>query len=173
MPPSRLTSLLAALAALLFTACAAEEEPTPIFAEPTATVTPSPSAIPERETVREFLERWVEVERDMQNTGETTSYRALTDGCEPCDSFADQVDEFYLAGGFIQTEGQQITAVEREGKTNLAVTFNVQAEASPTEYRESADAQNKKLDGGSVTYRMHLKRENNDWRFLSYVQVAQ
>ena len=158
---------------LMLTACAAEDDPTPIFAEPTAPPDVTTTAQPEKETVEQFLDRWAEEGREMQNSGETASYRALTDDCEPCTSFADQVDEFYSAGGFIETEGQRITAVERDGKTNLAVAYNVRAETSPTEYRESSDTQNETLAGGTVLYRIHLKRENNDWRFLNYVLVAQ
>lgn len=77
-PAALLLSLGLALAGL--TACA-EEEPEPKFAdEPTAAATP----VEKKETAKEFIRRWAQVEREMQNTGDTTEYRAIAGACTSC-----------------------------------------------------------------------------------------
>lgn len=92
-PAALLLSLGLALTGL--TACA-EEEPEPKFAdEPTAAATP----VEKKETAKEFIRRWAQVQNEMQLQGDSTEYRRIAGRCEPCMVTADLIDEIYASGG--------------------------------------------------------------------------
>ena len=159
MPPSaRFVPLAATLAALLLTACAVEEEPAPIFTEPTATPTPSAEASPKKETVREFLERWAEAEHDYQTTGSSETYQQLVENCAPCEEFVTTVRRIHSAGGSVSTEPRTIGSVTRVANGQ----FHVDITNAPTTYTESDSAPPVHLDGGALLYLFRLTpRENS------------
>ncbi|QCC78266.1 hypothetical protein [Nocardioides daphniae] len=106
--------------ALLLTGCA-KDEPKPKFEEPAASPTPTPV----EETAEEFLERWARLDREMQNTGETEEYRAITPGCKACIAYADRVDKIYAAGGEIVAEGKTIQGSSALGTSQVLVSARI------------------------------------------------
>lgn len=167
---ARLTTALAT--ALLLTSCATEDEPVPIFEKSTAAPTPSKSPNPEKDPHRSpkaLIRHWNHLQNEMQ-LGDTKAWRELTPNCQTCIQAADQVDNFYTAGGFIQTDGRTIRSIENESGS----TYRVTLDSSSTEYRESAESEVKKLAGGQgVVYHVHLVRDGASWEFWDYAQVAQ
>lgn len=141
-----------AAAALLLTACATEEEPTPIFAEPIATVTPKAEPAPKKESVREFLERWAEAEHEYQTTGSADTYTPLVENCAPCDEFMTIVDRIHSAGGGVSTQPRTINSVKRVARGQ----FHVSITNEPTTYTESDGGPTVHLDGGTLPYLFHL-----------------
>lgn len=145
------------IAALLLTACAAEAEPEPKFAppEPSASPTAVADESPKKETVKQFLIRWAEAERDMQNTGETEFYLALSQGCAPCEAFAQDVTSFYENGGFIRTEAMEVERVERVRRSS---NYRVWATMPSAEYRESSTDPEETTQGGPRLYEFSVSR---------------
>lgn len=149
------------IGALLLTGCSTEE-PEPKIAE-----APSVASTPEKkETAEEFIRRWAEVERDMQNSGETADYRGITSGCEPCTSLADDMDDVYGAKGWVRTDGMSIAHVEKQPNR----TFKVVADISPTTYLTAEDGTEGSFTGGSVIYLVTLHRVSGEWQLVNLMK---
>lgn len=144
-----LASGLALVAAL--SACGGD--PAPRFeAEPSAeptTASPSASAEPEPWEERTddgavaFVEHWLGLFRDAENSGETAALRqASASNCESCTRFADEIDAIYRAGGAIESDGWALTSAGEPiptGRTSLSVPFDVKQ--SDQRIRETSDAE--------------------------------
>src|SRR3954463_3747301 len=72
----------------------------PISSAPTSSPTTQ-----ERETPEQFIRRWANAEKAMENTGDTAEYLALSHGCKACRQLADKVHDYYAAGGFVHWGG--------------------------------------------------------------------
>ena len=157
---ARLVSLLIALASLLLTSCATEDDPVPIFEEPSATPTPSAAANPTgKETVREFLERWADAEHEYQTTGNPKSYEAVVENCAPCDEFTSTIERIHAAGGSVSTDPRTIDDVTRLSPGQLQVEIT----NAPTRYTESVDGVPLELEGGTRTYLMHVSARRDSF----------
>ncbi|WP_101523496.1 hypothetical protein [Nocardioides houyundeii] len=151
---------LVCLLALLLGACA--EDPEPKIAAPSestsASASPSESvseaAPPADETPEEFIQRWVDTDREMQNTGDTEKLEQITSGCVPCGKTSTQVASFYAAGGFVEWGGMKIDRIEKVTR----LVYEVWGTSLPTRYKRSAEAQVERLPGGPTKYRVFLKR---------------
>ena len=142
---------------------------------PTPTSTSSePSPTQAVETPEEFVRRWVGVSNEMQNTGETKTYRSISRGCRPCMAVADQVEGYFEAGGYVKTGGWSITSMNlSKPGANGRVTATVEVESAPTEYKESADADAQTLEGGSVIELMTIEPLGESWLLTNLEQQAQ
>lgn len=163
-------ALLASMLALTALAGCAEKEPEPKFENAPTT---SPSAPPtaagtEKETVKEFLVRWAEVEAEMQNTGKTAEYLALSPGCEPCEILTDTVREIYKNDGFVRTQAMRIERVERIKKTQR---YQVWADLPPSVYRESASAPEKSFAGGPQGYLFFISPSGGSFLVGDYART--
>ena len=152
-------------AALLLFGCT--DDPEPRF-EPTTSPSPSgseTSAEPEAQTPEEFIREWFRVGTAMQNTGDTAAFRSLSDDCQPCETFADDVEEVYKAGGYISIESERLLDVKQLGSGD----YVVKVRSSPTEFRESSDAQVDSFPGGVNTYQVTLAERNGSWMLSDYL----
>lgn len=151
-----------------------EGDPEPKIS-PGSSVSPSPtasSAAPEEESPEAFIRRWAQLETEMQNTGDTSAYRAVTAACQPCTRTADLVDEFYSAGGFIRTDGRTVESLRRLGVAKDAVSYQVRMRSAPTEYKERADGELRTFPGGVSDYRVELVRKRSEWHVRDYAELA-
>src|SRR3954449_10077033 len=85
---------------LLLSACGGGDDSVadpPVSSAPTS----SPTASTGHESPEHFIRRFYATEMKMENSGRTSSYKALIDGCKPCSSLVKQVRSFYASGGFI------------------------------------------------------------------------
>jgi hypothetical protein len=155
-------------AALLLAACS--DDPEPRFA-PTEAPSPtesSSSTAPEAQSPEEFIREWVELDNQMTASGETDEFRAASVGCDPCNEYADQVEQIYGAGGFIRTDGRTVTSVE---KAELRGAYELRIESSPTKYKERAGGSVKSLPGGEATLRLVLRKRDGEWIVADEVQL--
>ena len=164
------------LAAPALAGCTGDDPQPKISPSPTASspASPSPtstSATPEAETPEAFIRRWAELETEMQNTGDTSAYRAVTRGCDACGRAADLVDQYYAAGGFIEFGGHSLSAIERVESAGGAV-FTVRDRTEPTKYKESADAPTKTFEGGVNRLQFTLRKVGPSWNVVELVQLA-
>lgn len=111
---------LAAVVPLLLAGCSDEAEPTPKIPEltsssPSPTATATESETPEAETAEDFIRRWVEAGDEMQVTGETAEYDAMSPKCTPCQAFIANVEDVYGNGGSADFSGSKIVQIKREG----------------------------------------------------------
>ncbi|WP_110238558.1 hypothetical protein [Nocardioides gilvus] len=164
-------SLVAVAMGLTLLVGCSGEQPEPKFAEEPTAEPPSPTvdAAPKKETVKEFLVRWAEVEREMQNTGKTEEYAALSAGCQPCEALVKRVEEIYANDGFIRTDGRLIQGVDEKGRNR----YSVKVAAAPTEYQSTAGAPVESLEGGESRYRIHLKRHQDSFVLAQLVEEGQ
>jgi hypothetical protein len=168
-------TLALALAVPLFLAgCSEKAEPTPKMPDPTeSSSTPSPteSSTAQAESAEDFIRRWVEVDRSMQNTGETDEYAKLSSKCKTCMSVAERVEGIFDAGGFVKTDGLRILkVVDQSGPVGRKV-FDVRVRSSPTVLKESEDGAEQRLPGGTLTYRMRLSPQA-PWQLVQLTQLA-
>ena len=167
----RLPAALALLLTLALAGCS--DDPEPRIADPTETPTtpttkpvtdpPDPTSTPEpeRETAQEFIRRWAAIEREMENSGETAGYRALSDDCEGCDKLATTVETYYEAGGSISWDGWDILRVAPFDRTRGE--YLVSVESAPTRYRTSRGGPIQRLTGGPAEWVIQLRKEGASW----------
>lgn len=164
----------ALVAALTLGVSGCGDDPKPRFADPTsdpprsstaAAVTDSPTstatAQPKPESAKAFIRRFGDLERDMQNSGDSQAYRAVSAGCEGCDNLADLVDRYYSAGGSISWEGWKVRTFRRYDVRSGAYLLVVNS--APTVYTEAANEPEQRLQGGVSQYVFDLRRDGLTW----------
>jgi hypothetical protein len=166
----RHSAALALVAALVLAGC--QDEPEPRF-EPTPSDSSSPTDPetdqPEAQTAEEFIREWVELQRDMQNTGKTAEFLAASPGCRSCAATAQLVEGYYASGGFVRTEGRRILDIEAVAVNRV---YDVRVESAPTEYRERRGGRLQEFPGGVTTYRVTLKQVAGAWGLTDEVEVS-
>lgn len=163
---------LTAVVPLLLAGCSDDPEPQPKMPDPPTSSSPSPTASEtvEEESAEEFIRRWIEVNTQMQNTGQVEEYTELSRRCEPCIQTADRIARIYRDGGFVRTEGWILTdVVDRSGGSGAPV-LDLRIKSSPTEFKESADAEMESLTGGDIVMRVRLSR-SAPWQVTELTQV--
>jgi hypothetical protein len=159
----------------LLSACTEDDPvpklPDPTTSEPSPTET-SPTAAPE--TPEDFIRRFNDANVEMQKTGETEEFLALTNDCRPCSDTAEQVASFYKDGGFVKWSGWQILRVkESKGSSATRLSLRVDVNSGRTTYKESSSAQEVVLDGGKATYQATLTPIDDSWLVVDLVELAQ
>jgi hypothetical protein len=156
------------VAGVLLAGCSDDPEPT---FEPPASPSPSESesssAKPEAQSPEEFIREWFALNTEMQNSGETEAFLAVSLQCDPCSKLAKQVEEIYGAGGSIRLRGQSVERVRRIGSGEFSVVVN----AAPTVYTESESAPETRLPGGPNEYRMFLRKRDGAWMISDYLDT--
>lgn len=159
----RRTLALAVVVPLLLAGCTDEPEPTPKMPEPTSsspTPSPSESETPEAESAEDFIRRWVEVGDEMQVTGETAEYDAMTPECEPCQGFVANVKEVYSTGGSAEFSGSRIIQIRRVG--DAPPTYNLTKDLPETTINRP-NGTPETLPGGRTTIRVTLGKVGGQW----------
>jgi hypothetical protein len=160
---------------LLLSACS-EDDPEPIVApSPTASpasTEPSPTKSAEREDPKEFIQRWWDLNTDLQNTGDSKAFQSVSaKSCSPCNDFIALIEGFYSAGGYVETTKFTVTTVRplNPGAKKKA-EFIVKGTGGRTTYRESKSAPVETLPGGDSEYRFVLSLGPTGWRVTDYLQ---
>ncbi|GAA1476883.1 hypothetical protein GCM10009623_13290 [Nocardioides aestuarii] len=164
----RRTAAAVLAAGLLLAGCS--DDPEPQF-EPTESPAPtesSSSAAPEAQSPEEFIREWVALDNEMTKSGDTAAFRAASVGCDPCNSYADRIEDIYASGGFVNTDGRQVMSVK---KAELRGAYELKVDSSPTKYRERAGGKIKSLPGGDLTFRLVLRKRQGDWIVADEVQL--
>ena len=132
-----------------------------------------PSPTQEVETPEEFLQRWVDADRTMENSGKTAEYRAMSKRCVACDGLASQIEDIYAKGGYVKTAGWTILSTkvsEPSAKGRVSVTMKI--EAAPTEYVEAEGQSVKHLQGGTQRHLVTLSQADGSWNVDEIEQLA-
>jgi hypothetical protein len=154
------TGILAA--PLLLSACGGGDDSIPdppISSAPTSSATGTPP----HESAEQFIRRFAEIERSMENTGQLAEYARVTKTCGPCKDLASQIHGFYRAGGYVHWAGWDIKSVRPYDRATKPNTFAVRVVSAPTTYRESTSGPIKHLAGGPATEIVSIRREHNAW----------
>lgn len=181
-PSLRFTAPLIAalmLSSSLLSGCSAEADPEPKFDSPTSSASPTaaeadepPPAKDPTRSAKALIRHWNDLQNAMQVDGDTTAWRELTTDCKGCLSFADQVDDIYAKGGYIQTDGQTIKSIKRDPEFDSPTVFRVHIDAAPTEYTSTADGPTETFPGGQARYRFYLDADGASWSFRDYAKLA-
>jgi hypothetical protein len=131
-----------------------------------------PSPTQETETPEEFVRRWVEVDREMQNSGETGEYLRMSRECRPCKAVAKQVEGYYSAGGYVKTDGWSIQSLKVAG-TEERASVTIDVVSAPTKYVESQGEREQELAGGRGNYLLTLLADDATWVLADLEAVAQ
>jgi hypothetical protein len=142
----------------------------PVQSAPPSIATSDP---PAHESADHFIRRWAGVEKQMQNTGVTERYLALSKNCRACMTLAHLVSSYYADGGFIHWGGWDILSIKRYPSSTDGVSFAVHSNSSPTRYKSSANAKVQRLAGGSITYVLKLAPVDSSFLVTSKAQLAQ
>lgn len=156
---------------LLLAGCS-QDVPTPQFQDPTPSATPTASQAPERESARDFIRRWAEAEAEMENTGQTEEYRALSTGCRACADLADLVEKYYRAGGYVHWDGWDIRSVTRRGRSDDP-SYLVKVVSAPTTYATRAGGDAKSFPGGKGLHLLTLRPVERGWIVIDKSEVSQ
>lgn len=131
----------------------------PTSAPSTPTTDPLTEA-PKGETARQFIRRWVELGNEMQATGNTEAFLAVTGpDCDSCKKFANQMSQIYRNGGAVRGGRERLSDMKRE----TGAVWVVRRVAEPSEYTESTDGELKKFPGGDYRSRIILARVDGKW----------
>jgi hypothetical protein len=168
--------LLAALAcALVLTACSDDSSSTADPPTPTTSAPSDPTSSPteEAESPEDFVRRWVDVDREMQNSGDTEEYRKLAPNCRPCNEVADQVEGYYAAGGYVKTDGWTINSASTQSTNEQSAAVTIDVDSAPTEVVEAKGRPVQHLEGGKGKYLITLKADGSSWLVTDLEAVAQ
>ncbi|GAB3038819.1 hypothetical protein GCM10011376_34210 [Nocardioides flavus (ex Wang et al. 2016)] len=156
---------------VLLAGCSDDPEPTPKMPESTSS-SPSPSPTetkePEAESPEEFIRRWAAIEAEMENTGDTSEYRALSERCRACNKLADLVEQYYRAGGFVEWDGWTIRSIRAQGDEG---TYLVRVNSAPTRYVEKSGGKEKFFPGGSGAHLIRLAPAGSSWKVVDKSEV--
>jgi hypothetical protein len=173
----RLLASLACCGLLALAGCSDDSSsagPDPSPTAESSSPSPSPTDTQDSETPEEFVRAWVDLSNEMQNSGETENYRAISSRCRPCIAVADQVESYFAAGGHVRTDGWDIRTIEISAAgPKDQVTATVDVDVAPTEYLEAAGGDVKHLDGGHVVELLTLEPEKESWAVIDLEQQAQ
>jgi hypothetical protein len=145
--------------------------PTVTSSAPTSPAPVTSSSAPAQETPEAFIRRWAQIDTEMQNSGDTTAFDAITHTCKPCAQAAAKVESYYKAGGYIKFGGHQILDITRVQQATGDV-FDVAVRDRPTEYKQSAGAPVSNLAGGPAMLEFTLKRRDSGWNITYLTQLA-
>lgn len=180
------TRLLAtALATLLVVALAgcSGDDPKPRYADPSSTPPSSPSSTPpstpptttppdEPESAKDFLRRWQDEAFDMQTSGDTTAYRAMTRRCADCDAYADQVDSIYKGGGAITAGPSKVKRIHKVGEVDMTLIYEFDVIAGSTQIRDAGGAVVQRLPGGLGRFQVNVEQFADDWKVLRISELV-
>ena len=167
---------LAALACcLVLAACSDDSSSTAAPPTPTTSAPSDPTSSPteEAESPEDFVRRWVDVDREMQNTGDTKEYRKLAPKCRPCNEVADQVEAYYAAGGYVKTDGWSINRASTKSTDEESAAVTIDVNSAATEVVEAKGRPAQHLQGGKGTYLLTLKAAGSSWVVTDLEAVAQ
>jgi hypothetical protein len=167
-------TLAAALAAplLLLAACGGTD--TSIADPPISpdATTSSPTGQPHRESPEHFIRRWVAEDTRMQNTGDTSAFRSMSQNCLGCVSVARRVEGIYGAGGFVKTDGWSLMRQTQSAHHGQKRTIELLVDSAPTTYVSSKGASPQHLKGGHEHFQVEIVPTSNSWAVTQFVQVA-
>ena len=161
---------LALAVPLLLAGCSDEAKPTPKMPDSTSsspTTEPSETETPEAESPEDFIRRWVKAGDEMQVTGKTKDYRAITHAsCKACRAFEKAVRDVYDAGGSIEFAGTTVDRiVQRE---DAPPTFALTKTLPETVIRRGDATDPETLPAGETTLLVILDRVAGDWSVKYY-----
>ena len=139
--------------------------PTPSSSSPT----PSPEV---RETPEEFVRRWVVLNTEMQNTGDTQAFEATCPKSASCQRIVQLVHSYYDAGGFLKTGAWEVLKVDKVGAEGRRVQLNVDIRSAPTEYKKSSDSSVESFAGGVTHNQFFLRWTDSAWLIQEWTQTA-
>jgi hypothetical protein len=146
---------------------------------PSSTVSTSASPSPtstspttEAETPEAFIRRWNQLSTEMQNTGETAGFRALSDGCQACIDVATTVERYYAAGGFVRTDGWKFRSLSCGASGGSRTECTGRMLNSPTVYAESGSSPEQRLPGGPFVEVFDLHKTADGWLMSHIAEKA-
>ena len=148
---------------VLLAGCSDDPEPTPKMPETTSsspTPTPTESETPQAESPEDFIRRWVKAGDEMQVTGETAEYDAMTPKCKPCQAFVENVASVYEQGGSAEFAGSKIVQLKRVGGS--PPTYDLTKDLPETVIKR-AEGEPETLPGGRTTIRVTLGKQDEQW----------
>jgi hypothetical protein len=171
----RLLAALACCLCALLSGCS-DDSSSSADPPPTATTTPAdPTSSPteEVESPEDFLQRWVEADREMENSGNTAEYLAMSKQCSACKGLADQIEGIYKAGGYVKTDGWTILSTKFSKPNKQGVlSATMKIDAAPTKYVEAEGGEVQELDGGVQRQLVTLSASGGTWNVDDIEQIA-
>lgn len=173
MHRSTLAAATAAVA-LLLVGCTDEGSDPPTATSPTtATTEPSPTddtstdltVAPANETARQFIRRWVELNDQMQLTGDTTSFLHVSGhDCRSCRQLSAEVDRIYGEGGAIAVGATGVLAMHHDGEDQ----WTVRLDGPPVSVTDAAGATTRAFEGGPYELVMYILKVDGRWIVADY-----
>ena len=137
-------------------------EPKPKMPRVTESASPAPaeSAPPESESAEEFIRRWQKVLDEMQATGDTAEYAAMTESCPSCQGVVEAVKGIYAEGGHVEFEGSTIMNLVQVGKK--PPTFRLTKSVPETAIHRPGE-QIERLPAGTTSIEITLGQVPKGW----------
>ena len=146
------------------------DEPAESAAPATSPTRPAQTdADPDEESPRAFIHQWFRLNTEMQNTGDTSEFRAASRNCATCDGLAERVETIYAEGGFIRLEGQRVVGMERGAYSATIKQFDVTIRSGPTKYRVGAGKRLQHYSGGVARTLVTVVKIRGRWLMESLV----
>lgn len=186
VPRQRLGSVVAAVFTVgLLSGCTSSAEPTPL-PEPTVSTSPSarpgvtpPGLPPEAEgtsprAAKAFVRYWVETLNYATVTGDTRRLLELSSTkCESCASAVKKIDDVYLAGGSVQSNGWSISTMDllpNQKPSSPVIAAGIRL--SPQTVVKHAGANEQEFRGGRLPATFYLHWSAGSWRVVRLERSA-
>jgi len=173
----RLIAALASCGVLSLSACSGDssssaDPPSPSPTASSSSSEPSPTETGPTETPEEFIRRWVDLDTEMQNTGETAAFEATCPRSGSCRRLIRLVRSYYDAGGYIKTGTWHVVRAKVVGGTEVKLQLNVTIKSTPTAYKTSADSPVQRLTGGVSDNQFYMRWAQSRWVIQEWTQTA-
>jgi len=171
----RLAALTAALPLLALSGCGGDNPKPKPLDPPSTSASPSPTATttPQADTPEEVIRKFVAAQNQIQRTGDSAPFRALTYKCQACNGFADQVDQIYADGGYIHTKGSTIKSIKKSPEWSATrPVYIAVTDSSPTTYLSSKDGKPDHFQGGITHDSYELVKHGGAWKVTNLEELA-
>jgi hypothetical protein len=113
-----------------------------------------------------------EVEKQMENTGNTATYLRLSSQCRSCRQLASDVAKFYAAGGFVKWQGWRIISIKPYANSAKHNVYAMRAQSAPTIYQQASTSAKQRLPGGVATDLVTISRTPSGWRVAGFTKLG-
>lgn len=133
-----------------------------------ASGSPVPTRAPAGESAEAFIRRWLALEVEMERSGETSAYDAVSNLCSSCRATSERVRDIYSAGGRVEPGGETVLGIQELPSKAGTQTFRVEVSVRPTRYQVSSSAKPQRFKGGRSAYKVSVRRGSRGWNVIEF-----
>jgi hypothetical protein len=148
------------------------DAPPPRSSPPACCSRVAATAEPQAQSPEEFVNQWVAVYNDFEDSGDASVFASLNAQCATCQDFITLVEEAYAKGGFVKSAGWKVESTEEFYRRPGAVGIRATVMVSPSRYKPDDAGEVTVGRGGEVVMEFDLVRRDGQWKLATVTRSA-